>query len=46
MVPEFKTNMLPLGSSETLAEPIQFFIIDDRLRKSVFLILGGQDALG
>lgn len=46
MVTELKSNMLPLGSSETLAELIQYFIIDDRLRKSVFLILGGQEDLG
>lgn len=45
MVPELKANMLPLGSSETLAEVIQFFLIDNRLRKSVLLILDGQDAL-
>lgn len=45
MVPELKANMLPLGSSRTLAELIQFFLIDNRLRKCVFLILGGQDAL-
>lgn len=45
MVPELKANMPPLRSSETSAEPVQFFIIDNRLRKSVLLILGGQDAL-
>lgn len=44
MVPELKPNVLPLGSSETSAEPVQFFIIDNRFRKNVFLILGGQGA--